>query len=67
MKNRFFNIAVEQAARLGGRQSRILLLLAKLGPKIGNVNWTGVRAQPIKEKLFVIRTYGKGVCIWPVS
>ncbi|MDH5248374.1 MAG: YkvA family protein [Cyclobacteriaceae bacterium] len=59
MGNRFFNIAVEQAARLGGKKGRILLLIAKLGPKINKVNWAGVRSQPIKEKFFVLGRIAK--------
>jgi len=64
MKNRFFNIAMEQASRLGGKPGRILMLMAKLGTKLTRVDWTTLRAQMVKEKFFTLgrmsRAYALG-------
>jgi uncharacterized membrane protein YkvA (DUF1232 family) len=54
MENRFFDIALQQAARIGGRQRRMLMLLTRLGAKMKDVNWSNVRKQPVKEKFFVL-------------
>jgi len=59
MKNRFFDIALEQAARLAGRKSRILLLIARLGAKMSKVNWTPVQRQLLKEKFFVFGRFAR--------
>jgi len=59
MKNRFFDIALAQAARLAGKKSRILLLLAKLGTKISKVNWSPVQRQLLKEKFFVFGRFAR--------
>lgn len=64
MKNRFFDIAMGQASRLAGKQSRILLLLTKLGAKMNKVNWSPVQRQMIQEKFFTLgrlaKAYAKG-------
>lgn len=64
MKNRFFDSAIGQASRLAGKQSRILLLLAKLGAKMNGVNWSPVQGQLIKEKFSILgrlaRAYALG-------
>ena len=54
MRNRFFDLALAQASRLAGRKRRILLLLAQLGTKMKDVNWTNVRAKTIKDKFYVL-------------
>lgn len=59
MKNSFFNLAMDQASRLGGRHRRILMLLSRLGAKMRTVNWSGIRSQPIKEKFFVLGRMAK--------
>jgi len=56
MNNRFFDIALTQAARLLGKKSRILVLLAKLGSKMNKVNWSPVERQLLKDKFF---TFGR--------
>jgi len=63
MKNRFFDIAVGQAARLAGKKSRILLLLAKLGTKMNKVNWSPVRQQMVKEKFFILGRMAKAYAL----
>jgi uncharacterized membrane protein YkvA (DUF1232 family) len=64
MKNRFFEIAMEQATRLAGKKSRILLLLTQMGSKIGSVNWNVGQRDHIKDKLFTMgrfaRAYAQG-------
>lgn len=59
MNNRFFDIALNQAARLAGRKSRILVLLARLGSKMNNVNWSPVERQLLKDKFFTIGRLAK--------
>jgi uncharacterized membrane protein YkvA (DUF1232 family) len=56
MNNKFFDIALNQAARLLGKKSRILVLLAKLGSKMNKVNWSPVERQLLKDKFF---TFGR--------
>lgn len=63
MKNRFFDIAISQASRLAGKQSRILLLLARLGAKMKNVNWSPVQRQLIKEKFFILGRMAKAYAL----
>jgi len=59
MNNRFFDIALKQAARFAGRKSRILVLLARLGSKMNNVNWSPVERQLLKDKFFTIGRLAK--------
>jgi len=56
MDNKFFNIALNQAARLLGKKSRILVLLTKLGSKMSKVNWSPVQRQLVKDKFY---TFGR--------
>ncbi|HMG93154.1 MAG TPA: YkvA family protein [Chryseolinea sp.] len=56
MNNKFFDVALSQAARLLGKKSRILVLLAKLGSKMNKVNWSPVERQLLKDKIF---TFGR--------
>jgi len=56
MDNRFFDMALNQAARLAGKKSRILVLLTKLGSKMNKVNWSPIERQLLKEKFF---TFGR--------
>lgn len=53
MKNRFFKIALVQAARLTGRPARILALLVQLGHKVVQVDWSTNGWQHLKSKLSV--------------
>jgi uncharacterized membrane protein YkvA (DUF1232 family) len=59
MKNKFFDIAVDQASRLAGKKGRILLLLSRLGTKMSKTNWTPVQKQMVKEKFFVLGRLAK--------
>lgn len=59
MRNKFFNIALEQAARLGGKQRRMVSLLTKFGAKMKDVNWTSVHSQSIKGKFFTLGRMAK--------
>jgi uncharacterized membrane protein YkvA (DUF1232 family) len=59
MNNRFFDIALGQAARLAGKKSRILLLLTRLGSKMNKVNWSPVERQLLKDKFFTIGRLAK--------
>ncbi len=59
MKNKFFDIAVDQASRLAGKKGRILLLLSRLGTKMTRTNWTPVQQQLVKEKFFVLGRLAK--------
>lgn len=63
MKNRFFDAALNQASRLAGKKSRILLLLAKLGAKMNKLNWTSVERQLIKDKFFTIGRLAKAYAL----
>jgi len=56
MDNKFFDIALNQAARLLGKKSRILAVLTRLGSKMGKVNWSPVQRQLLKDKFF---TFGR--------
>jgi len=56
MNNRFFETALNQAAKLAGKKSRILLLLTRLGSKMNRVNWSPVERQLLKDKFF---TFGR--------
>lgn len=54
MRNRFFDIAIDQASRLIGRRSRILLLLTRMGSKMKNVNWNAAQRDQVRDKFFTI-------------
>jgi len=49
--NKFFKIAIEQAA---GKKGRLLALAAQLARKARSVNWKDVKAAPVKEKFFAL-------------
>jgi uncharacterized membrane protein YkvA (DUF1232 family) len=59
MNNKFFDIALKRAARFAGRKTRILVLLARLGSKMNNVNWSPVERQLLKDKFFTIGRLAK--------
>lgn len=63
MKNKFFDIAVDQASRLAGKKGRILLLLSRLGTKMGKTNWSPVQRQLVKEKFFVLGRLAKAYAL----
>ena len=59
MKNKFFDIAMNQASRFAGKKSRIIVLLMKLGTKMKSVNWTPVQRQLVKEKFYILGRLAK--------
>ena len=54
MMNKFFNAALQSAASLIGRPSRLLAILPKLALKLKDTNWKNVNASAAKEKFFVL-------------
>lgn len=54
MTNSFFAAALRKAAMIGGKRTRLLLLLSRLGMKLKHVNWKDVSAASVKEKFFVL-------------
>ena len=64
LKNAFFELALNRAAKVAGKPGRLLLLFSTLAMKLRTVNWKEVKKQDIKEKFFVlgriIKAYAKG-------
>jgi uncharacterized membrane protein YkvA (DUF1232 family) len=66
MKNLFFNVALNKAARMAGKPGRLLLLVSQLAMKLRGVNLKDVDAgvAHTKEKFFVlgrlIKAYANG-------
>jgi uncharacterized membrane protein YkvA (DUF1232 family) len=64
LKNVFFDIALNRAARLSGKAGRILLLVAQLTKKMVTVDWSKATVTAAKEKLFIFsrlsRAYASG-------
>jgi uncharacterized membrane protein YkvA (DUF1232 family) len=62
--NAFFKTALNNAASMLTRRSRLLSLLPKLALKLKESNWNGVNAGVAKEKFFVlgrlIKAYAMG-------
>lgn len=54
LKNAFFDLAVNKAAKMAGKPGRLIVLLAKLGPKLKSVNWREVRKDDVKSKFLVL-------------
>jgi uncharacterized membrane protein YkvA (DUF1232 family) len=59
LKNKFFDIALRNAAHLAGKNGRIALLIGKLGYKITRVNWREVKVIDAKEKLMILGRLSK--------
>lgn len=64
MKNRFFELALGQAARLAGKSGRMLMLLTRFGTKMRETNWSSVQREQVKLQLFTLgrlaRAYALG-------
>jgi uncharacterized membrane protein YkvA (DUF1232 family) len=64
LKNVFFDIALNRAARLSGKAGRILLLVGQLTKKMVTVDWSKATVTAAKEKLFIFsrlsRAYASG-------
>lgn len=54
MKNRFFELATRQAARLLGKPGRLKTLLLQFAGKVNTVKWGDVRIQAFREKFLVL-------------
>jgi uncharacterized membrane protein YkvA (DUF1232 family) len=54
LKNVFFDIAMNRAAKLSGHTGRIMLLLTRLGGKMTKVNWSTVTITAAKEKFSIL-------------
>jgi uncharacterized membrane protein YkvA (DUF1232 family) len=63
IKNAFFDIALNQAARILGRKKRMLLLIGRLGMKLRDVNWKEVRGVDLKEKFMVMGRLAKAYAL----
>ena len=64
MKNVFFDIALNRAARLSGKAGRIILLVGQLTKKMLKVDWSNVTVATAKERLSIFsrlaRAYAAG-------
>ena len=64
LKNAFFELALNKAAKVAGKPGRLLLLFSTLAMKLRAVNWKEVKREDVKEKFFVlgriIKAYAKG-------
>jgi uncharacterized membrane protein YkvA (DUF1232 family) len=64
LNNRFFQIALDKAARILGKPGRIILLLTTFGRKLHQTKFTKDDAVVVKEKFFVLgrllRAYAQG-------
>ena len=64
VKNAFFKLAMNRAAKMAGKPGRLLMLLSKLAMKLREVNWKELKKDDAKEKFFVlgrlIKAYAQG-------
>lgn len=62
--NKFFDIAMKQAAGLAGNKRRLLLVITQLGLKLRDVQWKNLKAADAKDKLLITarlaKAYAKG-------
>jgi len=63
MKNKFFEMALAQAARLTGKSSRILMLVTRMGSKMNQVNWSQVQREQVKLQLFTVGRLAKAYAL----
>lgn len=63
MKNKFFELALAQAARLSGRSGRILALVTRLGSKMGQVNWSQVQREQLMSQWFTLGRLAKAYAL----
>jgi uncharacterized membrane protein YkvA (DUF1232 family) len=54
LKNAFFDLALGKAAKMAGKPGRLIVLLAKLGPKLKQVNWRDLKKDDVKDKFFIL-------------
>jgi uncharacterized membrane protein YkvA (DUF1232 family) len=43
-----------KAAKMAGKPGRLIVLLAKLGPKLKQVNWRDLKKDDVKDKFFIL-------------
>lgn len=64
IKNAFFKLALNRAAKMAGKPGRLIMLLSKLAMKVREVNWAELKREDAKEKFFVlgrlIKAYAQG-------
>lgn len=64
LDNRFFQAALEKASRILGKPGRLLMLMATLGRKIGQTNFTKSDGAQVKEQFYtlgrLVRAYATG-------
>lgn len=64
MKNSFYRKAFNKTSSFFGRNERIVMLLAQLSSRIGELKRTDLSFDPVKEKINVlirlVKTYTKG-------
>ena len=64
LNNRFFQVALEKASRILGKPGRLILLLATLGRKLKQTNFTKADGAQVKEQFFtlgrLLRAYAQG-------
>jgi len=63
MKNKFFEMALGQAARLTGKSGRILALVTRLGSKMNQVNWSQVQREQVRLQLFTLGRLAKAYAL----
>lgn len=63
MKNRFFELALGQAARLAGKSGRMLMLLTRFGTKMRETNWNNVQREQVKLQLFTLGRLAKAYAL----
>lgn len=59
MKNRFFDLALEKASAILGKRGRLMLLLARMTHKLGQVKWKDVNASSVKDRFFTLGRISK--------
>ena len=63
MKNRFFELALGQAARLAGKSGRMLMLITRFGTKMRETNWNSVQREQVKLQLFTLGRLAKAYAL----
>ena len=63
MRNRFFEMALAQAARIAGKRGRILMLVTRLGAKMNETNWSSIQREQVKLQLFTLGRLAKAYAL----
>jgi uncharacterized membrane protein YkvA (DUF1232 family) len=59
MRNPFFRLALDRAARMAGKPGRVLKLLAELAVRMYRTDWKKLKAEDIKDKFNVLGRLSK--------